>query len=206
MSSQRRILLLQILENLGQTDWKAWAAEALKVQGCDPSVCGKNRVHKDDNPVQDDAEMLLAVEMIVNTTAISGACKKFIDTLTAMEKNGGYEIPEKRYEATNQVIKNVFPHTDADKQSPCGSDGWKGEVWCLPGKEGIVGKPYRETKVGGRVGLVLGGGNQGMLSITDMLDMMFVQHTVCVVKHHPLRNYNKPFFQKVSHLPYSPCY
>jgi len=168
-----------------------------QVQGVDPSICGKNRVKKADSPVRDDAEMLLGVEMIVNTLAIQGSCTKMIEVLTAIEKNGGYEIDEKKYGATNQVIKNVFPRTDADTQSPCGADGWKGEVWCLPGKEGTVGKPYKETKTEGRVGLVLGAGNQGVLSITDMLDMMFVHHTVCVVKHHPLRNYNKPFFQKV---------
>jgi len=189
---------LQIIANLGQTDWKEWAASALKVQGVDPSNHGASVVKPGETPQRDDAEMLLGVEMIVNTNSIVGLCKKYIEVLSTIDATGSAPvIDEKRYASTDQVVKNVFPRTSDDKNSPVGADGWTGEVWCKPGSTGSVGGVYTSPMPTGRVGLVLGAGNQGVLSITDMLDTLFIHHTVCIVKHHELRYYNKLFFSQV---------
>ena len=41
----------------------------------------------------------------------------------------------------------------------------------------------------GGVAVVLGAGNQGFLTVVDMLDCLFVHRECVLVKHHPLRNY-----------------
>ena len=49
----------------------------------------------------------------------------------------------------------------------------------------------------GGVALVLGAGNQGFLTVVDMLQCLFVDQEVVLVKHHQLRNYQDKIITKI---------
>ena len=42
----------------------------------------------------------------------------------------------------------------------------------------------------GKVAVVLGAGNQGFLTMCDVLHMLFVDGAVVILKHNPVRDYN----------------
>lgn len=48
-----------------------------------------------------------------------------------------------------------------------------------------------------RVGLLLGAGNQGILSFCDALHMLFIENMTCIVKHNPVRAYNHTWMKKI---------
>jgi len=68
------------------------------------------------------------------------------------------------------------------------------ELWLQPGKPATQGASLKKK---GGVGVVLGAGNQGFLTIIDALDVLFVQNECCLVKHHPIREYNTTYFERV---------
>ena len=92
----------------------------------------------------------------------------------------------------NEVL-HVFPVDFADKCSPEGMVGCTGEVWLQPGiKNHVVNRDQS-----GSVCLVLGAGNQSFLSFGDVMYQLFVEESVCLMKHHPLRSFCGPFFDEV---------
>ena len=48
-----------------------------------------------------------------------------------------------------------------------------------------------------RVGLLLGAGNQGILSFCDALHMLFIENMTCIVKHNPVRAYIHTWMKKI---------
>ena len=59
------------------------------------------------------------------------------------------------------------------------------EVWCEP--QGVCPPEATARCSPGTVSVVLGAGNQNMLSIVDVLDRIFTHGECVLLKHHPLR-------------------
>lgn len=55
------------------------------------------------------------------------------------------------------------------------------------------GSPPRQP----RLGVLLGAGNQGMLSICDALYLLFVENMTCIIKHNPVRAYNHAWMEQL---------
>jgi hypothetical protein len=86
-----------------------------------------------------------------------------------------------------QIIASVFPLNSMDSWGLQGA--WRGELWMTPGCVAPTSRGANMSTAPGGVAVVLGAGNQGFLTVVDMLDCLFKHRECVLVKHHPLRNY-----------------
>jgi acyl-CoA reductase-like NAD-dependent aldehyde dehydrogenase len=99
-----------------------------------------------------------------------------------------------------QVVVDAFPVTAEDQLL---LSGYKAQIWMQPGvnaeqtRKGAVqqyrGAGYEDPGVS----LVLGAGNVGTITTLDILDQMYAQGNVCVVKMNPVNDYLGPFYEKI---------
>jgi acyl-CoA reductase-like NAD-dependent aldehyde dehydrogenase len=99
-----------------------------------------------------------------------------------------------------QAVVDVFPVTAYDRLL---LNGYKAQVWIEPGvsaeqtRQDAAGM-YRGAGYGyPGVALVLGAGNVGTITTLDILDQLFAQGNVCVVKMNPVNDYLGPFYEKI---------
>jgi acyl-CoA reductase-like NAD-dependent aldehyde dehydrogenase len=99
-----------------------------------------------------------------------------------------------------QVVVDVFPVTGYDRLL---LNSYKAQAWIDPGISAAqtrkdAAKMYRD---GGYdhpgVSLVLGAGNVGSITTLDILDQLFAQGSVCVVKMNPVNDYLGPFYEQI---------
>ncbi len=99
-----------------------------------------------------------------------------------------------------QVIVDVFPVTGYDRLL---LNGYKAQVWIEPGVSAAqtrqdAARMYRGAGYSHPgVSLVLGAGNVGTITTLDILDQLFAQGNVCVVKMNPVNDYLGPFYEKI---------
>ncbi len=99
-----------------------------------------------------------------------------------------------------QVVVDVFPVTGYDRLL---LNGYKAQVWIEPGVSAAqtrqdAARMYRGAGYGHPgVALVLGAGNVGTITTLDILDQLFTQGNVCVVKMNPVNDYLGPFYEKI---------
>jgi acyl-CoA reductase-like NAD-dependent aldehyde dehydrogenase len=96
-----------------------------------------------------------------------------------------------------QVKVAVFPRTLVDRAL---FPGVTGEVWMEPGisiEEVIAAQAwvYRDDQVEGKVAMVLGAGNAGILPVGDMLHKLFVELQVVVLKMNPVNAHLGPLLE-----------
>lgn len=96
-----------------------------------------------------------------------------------------------------QVSVPVFPQTLFDRIV---YQGVSGEVWMEPGvtSEDVTrgqAQAYRQDGTQGKVVVVLGAGNLGMLPIADFMHKLFVEKKVAVLKVNPVNDYIGPVIE-----------
>jgi acyl-CoA reductase-like NAD-dependent aldehyde dehydrogenase len=100
-----------------------------------------------------------------------------------------------------QVSAQVFPQTIYDRVL---FSGYRVNVWMEPGvtienlskTQAVV---YSQTAPSGKVALVLGAGNLPGIPVTDVLDMLFVQNHVVLLKMNPVNDYIGPLLKQGFH-------
>ncbi|MEB3980962.1 aldehyde dehydrogenase family protein [Mycobacterium sp. 663a-19] len=105
-----------------------------------------------------------------------------------------------RTRSDGQVVVDVFPVTGYDRLL---LNGWKAQVWIEPGVSAgqtrdDAARMYRGAGYAHPgVSLVLGAGNIGSITTLDILDQLFAQGSVCVVKMNPVNEYLGPFYEEI---------
>lgn len=100
-----------------------------------------------------------------------------------------------------QVSVEVFPQTLYDRIL---FNGYRAEVWM---EEGVTLENLRQTQAlayqspdpAGKVSLVLGAGNLSGIPVTDVLDRLFIQNHVVILKMNPVMDYLGPVFERGFH-------
>jgi hypothetical protein len=96
-----------------------------------------------------------------------------------------------------QIVAHVFPHNLRERLM---YSHMTVELWIEPGKPATQGRIYREKAAGrfppGRTCLVLGAGNVSSIGPLDVVDKLFVEDEVCILKLNPVNEYLAPFFER----------
>lgn len=171
--------LEQMLRTLRSLDHDSWGACSAARQGYDVAT--------------DSGASLGALEGMVNAVILATTLRALRRTYTALAANGALPDLPHRWHHGRRVVP-VFPHVLLDKLSLEGMAGLTAEVWL---REGAAGASSALPQHDGRVTVVLGAGNQSFLAIADVLHQMFVEGSVCVLKHHPLRDFSAPFVDEL---------
>ncbi len=99
-----------------------------------------------------------------------------------------------------QVVVDVFPVTAYDQLL---LSGYTAQVWMQPGVTADAvrkdtAKMYRGAGYDHPgVTLVLGAGNVGTITTLDIMDQLYAQGSVCVVKMNPVNDYLGPFYEQI---------
>ena len=173
----RLTFLQKILVRLQAVDHEGWGAAAADSFGYSAS-----------HPAGDYE---VSIESMVNASVCIGTVQHLIRTFEYLATQG--TDPElSRSTRSDREVVQVFPLDRADKFTPEGMGGCTGEVWLKPRRDASSG-----DEVGGRVCLVLGAGNQSFLAFGDVMYQLFVEGAVCLLKHHPLRDFSRPHFDAI---------
>ncbi len=179
MDAAGRLGFLQkMLARLQAVDHEGWGKAAAVAYGFSP-----------DHPAGDYE---VAMESMVNAGVCIGSVQHLIRTVQSQATTG--TAPElKRERQDGREIVQVFPVDRADKFTPEGMSGCTGEVWLNAELESARENASAE----GSVCLVLGAGNQSFLAFGDVLYQLFVEGSVCLLKHHPLRDFSAQYFNEI---------
>jgi hypothetical protein len=127
------------------------------------------------------------------------ALRMLRQSLAEIEEWGQPSIPRPLASRPNgQVVAQTFPLAPWDGLL---FRGVRGEVWMESGvgvEETIATQAaaYKEPHRRGKVSLVLGAGNASMLPITDVLDKLFVELQVVVLKPNPVNAHMGPLIEE----------
>jgi len=131
-------------------------------------------------------------EELLCVVPLVSALREFAESLEAPSFPKAYSI--KRSVNPSQWIVDVFP---------MGYDAvifgdFSGELWIMPHYGVSQGKQLtqNETETEPGVGLVLGAGNQYLLSILDILYVLLMQSRVVICKLNPVNEYIGPFLRQ----------
>lgn len=123
-----------------------------------------------------------------------------IESLRDIHAGSKPRIPtsDVRVRADGQTVVQVFPRTTMDKLTFA---GFRAEVWQSPGvtpqnlADNMAGF-YDETDPKGAVALVLGAGNVASIGPLDMIQKLFFEGQVCLLKLNPVNEYLGPFVEE----------
>jgi acyl-CoA reductase-like NAD-dependent aldehyde dehydrogenase len=126
------------------------------------------------------------------------ALRMLRQSLAEIEEWGQPSIPRLASRPNGQVVAQTFPLAPWDGLL---FRGVRGEVWMESGvgvEETIATQAaaYKEPHRRGKVSLVLGAGNASMLPITDVLDKLFVELQVVVLKPNPVNAHMGPLIEE----------
>ena len=130
---------------------------------------------------------------------IHRAFRTLRQSLAEIEELGQPKVPGPiALRPNGQVVAQTFPLTVWDRLLFLGA---KGEVWMEPGvgvEETVATQAaaYKEPGREGKVCLVLGAGNASMLPIADVLDKLFVELKVVVLKPNPVNAHMGPLIEE----------
>jgi len=118
-----------------------------------------------------------------------------VQQLIAALKEGGQPRPPRlRQTKDGQWIADVLPWNTWDKMV---FTGWKAEIWIEPGKPPSQGRIYREKQEEGKVALVLSAGNVTSIGPMDVLNKIFVENEVVVMKMNPVNEAGGPHIARI---------
>lgn len=160
-------------------DLQKWSDEAVKAQGYDTSSYV--------------GEVTSATEGIANAGSISGRLNGLIRTYKHLAEHGVPPQPKSAARADGRLVSQVFPFDADDKKGQTGGAGVTAEIWSTTGNGELQGLPATQPGLC----LVLGAGNQSFLSLCDALYWLFVEGMVVILKHHPIRGFNRPIFDSI---------
>jgi acyl-CoA reductase-like NAD-dependent aldehyde dehydrogenase len=167
--ADRLTLLNQCIQGV-LTVAEPWANACCQAKGIDPQAA------------------LAGEEWLVGPVSTVMALRGLITTLNAQA-----QLPPVRTEVRNgQTVVEVFPATVWDRLLWL---GYRGEVWLEPGQPATQGQIYREPgepKSVGQVCLVLGAGNISAIAATDVLNQLFAEDQVVLLKLNPVNDYLGP--------------
>jgi hypothetical protein len=158
-----------------------WAALGIEAEGLDPEHPGSGE------------EALVGPYFIVRNLRL------LRESLLDIQTHGRPRIPGAvRTRAGGQVSARVFP---LDLYDRLFYGGVTADVWMEPGVTaaslpGTQAVAYHAPVRQGRVCLVLGAGNVSSIGPMDLLDKMFVEDRVVVLKMHPVNEYLGPLVEE----------
>jgi hypothetical protein len=129
-------------------------------------------------------------------------CRLLADSLEDVMRHGRPQLPEgavRTRAKDGQVIARVFPGDYLDRAMYA---GFRAEVWMQPGvteanlRDNMAGF-YRQHAPEGAVALVLGAGNVASIGPLDMVQKLFAEGQVCMLKFNPVNDYLGPFVEEV---------
>ena len=120
-------------------------------------------------------------------------------SLDDIRRHGRPRIPGPiRMRSNGQVVAQVLPATTTERIL---FQGLTAEVWMEPGltiAEVRAGQaaPYSDTELEGKVALVLGAGNVAFLPYGQMMEKLFGQLQVVILKLNPVNDYLGPLMER----------
>ncbi len=121
-------------------------------------------------------------------------------TLTQIAATGKPTLPDGavRTRPNGRLAVDVFPETPLDRVS---LPGFRAEVWLQEGvsRDNVAAHQaafYAQSQPKGAVTLVLGAGNVASIGPLDMVDALFVDGQVCLLKFNPVNAYLGPFVEE----------
>ena len=96
-------------------------------------------------------------------------------------------------ETRKQYRMQVMPETLIDKML---FTGFRAETWIEPGQQPTQGKIYRDDAKHSGVCAVLGGGNVSSIGPMDILQKLFIDNEVVIIKMHPVNDYTGPLLER----------
>lgn len=127
-------------------------------------------------------------------------CRLLIESLEQVHQEGAPRLREGavRTRPDGQVVVEVFPNGLLDKVT---FGGFSAEVWMQ--REVTRGNLrdhmaafYREARPAGKVALVLGAGNVASIGPLDMVQKLFVEGQVVLLKLNPVNEYLGPYVEE----------
>lgn len=183
--------IVSIINKKGYDDFKAMGEEASKMMGI---------------PVETfEGQMEVSGQALLFITQIKGELEAFVELFTLRSK-GMEKAPKKmlnlkmRKAANGQICISTFPLFAKDSTtiaSICTGEAWMNADAV---KDESDVRPYSFDKFEARSGgvtVILGAGNQGFLSVSDVIHSLFIKNCVVYLKHHPLRAYLDPVVRSI---------
>ncbi|HSR33572.1 MAG TPA: aldehyde dehydrogenase family protein, partial [Anaerolineae bacterium] len=174
---------IEILDKITRDTWAGrhrWVAKSLEAKGIAGNTAGEAE------------EWAILAAVMRGLRVLQGS-------LVEIHAQGRPRIPGPvTSRPDGQVVVQVFPRNRLERLL---FQGMSGEVWLEPGVtvEEMLGTQagvYRDQRHGGKVALVLGAGNAAQLAVIDVLDKLFVQDQVVVLKPNPVMAYLGPLIEE----------
>eukprot|EP00984_Skeletonema_dohrnii_P021003 scaffold10383_cov120-Skeletonema_dohrnii-CCMP3373.AAC.6 len=163
----------EILQNIYTREWSEagqWAAEEAKLYKLGGSA----------------ADVSMAMGKLVMGSALIDYLRTFVEAIEYKLGVEGVKEPELLTKKRNVGDDVVYGPVNVSPTLP----GNTFEVWTTP-SDNMESEEEKDTEEStnetGKVAVVLGAGNQSMLTIIDVLDNVLRHRRPVIVKHHPLR-------------------
>lgn len=142
---------------------------------------------------------LAGEEWIAGPWALLNGMAGIRRTLQALEKGGPRMPPRLRTRANGQLVAGVFPEKLLDRLvlSAYRTEAWMQEGVTRENLRDTMATFYRQENPTGRVALVLGAGNVSSIAPLDILQKLYVEGQVVVVKMNPIKEYMTPFLEEI---------
>ncbi len=144
-------------------------------------------------------DFAIGVECMAGPYSVLRNLQSLKKALLDIQSAGVPTIPGPVITRTNKgVSARVFPQTVYDKLL---FSGYRVDVWMepevtledLPKTQALA---YSQPALSGKVALVLGAGNLPGIPVTDVLDKLFVQNQVVLLKMNPVNDYIGPLLKE----------
>lgn len=176
-----RIRLLSEMKNGISKVAKGWAEEAARKKGLTPGT-----------PVAGE-------EWIAGPYACLAGCNALIATLSEMEGKSFIDHLPTRELVTGQLGVKVLPHSIWDRLL---LSGVSAEVWMQKGvnaanlkRHAAIAYDTPEAERKGKVALVLGAGNVAAITPLDVLQKLYLENQVVILKMNPVNDYLADYYR-----------
>jgi acyl-CoA reductase-like NAD-dependent aldehyde dehydrogenase len=158
----------------------------------------------------DPASVMAGEEWLSGPIAVIRQIRLLVDSLTGIQRTGYPQLPSGAVHRvpTGELAVRVFPRGSMDRVM---YPGTRMDVWMQPDVDettlrGTMAPMYRGARPAGTVALVLGAGNVAAIAPTDVLYKLFVEHSVVVLKMHPVNAYLGPLLERAFEALVTPGY
>lgn len=176
-----RISLLADMKEGIMTVARGWAEEAARKKGLIP-----------DTPVAGE-------EWIAGPYACMAGCNALMNTLAQMTDKAFIDHLPTRELVTGQLAVRVLPHSIWDRLL---LSGISAEVWMQRGinpanlkKHAALAYDTPESQRRGKVALVLGAGNVAAITPLDVLQKLYLENQVVILKMNPVNDYLTNYYR-----------
>ena len=176
-----RIALLAAMKEGIMKVARGWAEEAARKKGLQPGT-----------PVAGE-------EWIAGPYACMAGCNALMGTLSQMQGKAFVDHLPTRELATGQLAVQVLPHSIWDRLL---LSGVSAEVWMQRGvnaanlrKHAAIAYDTPEKDRKGKVALVLGAGNVAAITPLDVLQKLYLENQVVILKMNPVNDYLTDYYR-----------